>query len=101
MVTSLPSTEKHCGAASVQKTECQRSIWSSECYFPPAVKAVPIPKKSVGTRLFGVPTVSDRIAQMVVKLVFEPEVEPHFLPDSYLRVLMRDNRQTVSLSVHR
>lgn len=56
---------------------------SSGSYFPPAVKAVPIPKKSGGTRLLGVPTVSDRIAQMVVKLVFEPEVEPHFLPDSY------------------
>lgn len=25
----------------------------------------------------------DRIAQMVVKLVFEPAVEPYFLPDSY------------------
>ena len=56
---------------------------SSGCYFPPAVKAVPIPKKSGGTRVLGIPTVSDRIAQMVVKLVFEPEVEPHFLPDSY------------------
>jgi RNA-directed DNA polymerase len=56
---------------------------SSGCYFPPAVKAVPIPKKSGGVRLLGIPTVSDRIAQMVVKLVFEPEVEPHFLPDSY------------------
>jgi len=56
---------------------------SSGCYFPPAVKAVPIPKKSGGTRLLGIPTVSDRIAQMVVKLVFESEVEPHFLPDSY------------------
>ena len=32
---------------------------------------------------FGVPTVSDRIAQMVVKLIFEPCVEPYFLPDSY------------------
>lgn len=31
----------------------------------------------------GVPTVGDRVCQMVVKLVFEPEVESHFLPDSY------------------
>ena len=29
------------------------------------------------------PTVGDRIAQMVVKLVFEPFVEPWFLSDSY------------------
>ena len=56
---------------------------SSGSYFPPAVKAVAIPKKSGGTRILGVPTVSDRIAQMVVKLEFEPEVEPHFLTDSY------------------
>lgn len=61
-------------------------IWnrmSSGSYFPPAVKAVPIPKKVGGTRILGVPTVGDRIAQMVVKLEFEPKVEPYFYPDSY------------------
>ena len=61
-------------------------IWnrmSSGTYFPPPVKAVPIPKKTGGERILGVPTVSDRIAQMVVKLTFEPCVEPHFLQDSY------------------
>jgi len=31
----------------------------------------------------GIPTISDRIAQMVVKLVFEPLVEVCFYPDSY------------------
>jgi len=56
---------------------------SSGTYFPPAVKGVAIPKKQGGTRMLGVPTVSDRIAQMTVKLVFEPCVEPHFLDDSY------------------
>lgn len=56
---------------------------SSGTYFPPAVKSVPIPKKSGGERILGVPTVADRIAQMVVKLEFEPQVEPYFLPDSY------------------
>ena len=61
-------------------------IWnrmSSGSYFPPAVKAVPIPKKTGGTRILGVPTVGDRIAQMVVKLEFEPKVEPYFCADSY------------------
>lgn len=53
------------------------------CYFPPPVKAVPIPKKSGGVRTLGVNTVGDRIAQTVAKLVFEPLVEPCFLPDSY------------------
>lgn len=56
---------------------------SSGSYFPSPVKAVPIPKKSGGERILGVPTVEDRIAQMVVKLVFEPIVESHFLADSY------------------
>jgi RNA-directed DNA polymerase len=56
---------------------------SSGSYFPPPVRAVPIPKKSGGTRILGVPTVGDRICQMVATLVFEPEVEKIFLPDSY------------------
>lgn len=61
-------------------------IWnrmSSGSYFPPAVKAVEIPKKAGGTRTLGIPTVSDRIAQMTVKLYFEPSVEPYFHEDSY------------------
>ena len=62
-------------------------IWnrmSSGSYFPPPVRAVAIPKKSGdGERILGVPTVSDRIAQMVVKQFIEPDLEPIFLPDSY------------------
>ena len=84
------------GAAGVDKQSLQDfeenlkdnlyKIWnriSSGSYFPPAVKAVPIPKKTGGERILGIPTVSDRIAQMVVKLHIEPMIEPHFLPDSY------------------
>lgn len=56
---------------------------SSGSYFPPAVKAVDIPKKAGGTRTLGIPTVTDRIAQMVAKLYFEPSVEPYFHEDSY------------------
>lgn len=56
---------------------------SSGSYQPPPVKAVSIPKKSGGERILGVPTVADRIAQMVVKLTLEPCVEPHFHRDSY------------------
>jgi RNA-directed DNA polymerase len=56
---------------------------SSGSYFPPAVKGVPIPKKSGGTRMLGVPTVADRVAQTVVKLVFEPVLEPIFNDNSF------------------
>lgn len=61
-------------------------IWnrmSSGSYFPPAVKAVEIPKKDGGKRLLGIPTVADRVAQSVVKQLIEPTLEEVFLPDSY------------------
>jgi RNA-directed DNA polymerase len=61
-------------------------IWnrlSSGSYFPPPVKAVSIPKKSGGVRILGVPTVSDRVAQMVIKIELEPKLEPIFHCDSY------------------
>src|SRR5579864_1753157 len=56
---------------------------SSGSYFPPPVMAVAIPKKSGGFRTLGIPTVADRIAQQVVRSMFEPEVEKYFLPNSY------------------
>lgn len=61
-------------------------IWnrmSSGCYFPPPVRAVDIDKKDGGLRRLGIPAVSDRIAQMVVKICLEPDVEPFFHLDSY------------------
>jgi RNA-directed DNA polymerase len=56
---------------------------SSGSYFPPPVKRVQIAKRDGGKRPLGVPTISDRIAQGVVKGYLEPELEKHFHPDSY------------------
>ncbi|MER6379904.1 reverse transcriptase domain-containing protein [Streptomyces sp. NPDC001127] len=62
-------------------------IWnrmSSGSYFPPPVRAVEIEKAhGGGTRILGVPSVADRIAQTVVAQELETKVEQIFHPDSY------------------
>lgn len=82
-----------CGTDGVDFTAFEKNLnnnlyklWnrmSSGCYFPDAVRGVEIPKKDGRKRLLGIPTISDRIAQMVVRMNFEPLVEPIFCEDSY------------------
>ncbi|MEN8655916.1 group II intron reverse transcriptase/maturase, partial [Streptomyces sp. 21So2-11] len=63
-------------------------IWnrmSSGTYFPPPVRAVEIPKSSPrgGSRILGVPTVADRVAQTVAARHLMDRAEPVFHEDSY------------------
>src|SRR5436309_334295 len=62
-------------------------VWnrmSSGSYFPSPVRAVEIPKPhGGGTRMLGIPTIADRVAQTVVARRLEVKVESIFHPDSY------------------
>ena len=61
-------------------------VWnrmSSGSHFPPPVRTVDIPKRDGRSRRLGIPAVSDRVAQMVVKMYLEPKVVSLFHTDSY------------------
>lgn len=79
-------------------------IWnrmSSGSYFPPPVRTVEIAKSSGGKRRLGIPTVGDRIAQTIVKMYLEPEVEQKFHQDSFGYRPRRQQHHAIALTRER
>ena len=74
---------------------------SSGSYIPPAVLLCEIQKSDGKVRTLGIPTVADRVAQMVVKMTLEPQVEPHFHQDSYGYRPRRSAQQAVGVARRR
>lgn len=74
------------GAFDANRSKHLYELWgrmASGSYFPPMVKQVEIPKKDGNVRKLGIPTISDRVGQMVVKMYIEPRLEKVFSPSSY------------------
>jgi group II intron reverse transcriptase/maturase len=69
---------------------------SSGSYFPVAVKEVSIPKTPTQRRKLGIPTVSDRIAQEVIKSYIEPQLDKEFSPHSYGYRPLKNSHQAVA-----
>lgn len=74
-------------------------LWNrmaSGSYFPPAVKEKEIKKDNGKIRKLGIPTVSDRVAQQVIKGYIEPRLEAEFHGNSFGYRPLRSAHQALS-----
>ena len=69
---------------------------SSGSYFPVAVKEASIPKTSTQRRRLGIPTVSNRIAQEVIKIYIEPQLDKEISAHSYGYRPLKNSHQAVA-----
>ncbi|MCJ7772844.1 MAG: group II intron reverse transcriptase/maturase, partial [Desulfobacterales bacterium] len=82
----------------VDRSKHLYKLWNrmaSGSYFPPPVKEVEISKKDGKIRKLGIPTIADRIGQMVIKDYLEPRFEAIFSPNSYGYRLNRNAHQAL------
>ena len=90
-------------SVSMEEFDANRSknlykLWNrmaSGSYFPPPVKEVEILKKDGKPRKLGIPTISDRVGQMVIKEYIEPRLENIFSPNSYGYRLKKNAHQAL------
>jgi RNA-directed DNA polymerase len=66
-----------------QNWDSLRSALIQGTYQPTPVRRVEIPKPSGGTRLLGIPTVTDRFIQQAITQVLVPIIDPTFSANSY------------------
>jgi RNA-directed DNA polymerase len=94
--TAYRKVKANAGAAGIDKESLEDfqadllnnlyMLWnrlSSGSYFPKPLRCVSIPKSNGKKRTLGIPTVSDRIAQQVIKSYLEPRLEAEFHNNSY------------------
>jgi len=96
VLNAYKKVKRNKGSAGVDKVSLEEyqkdfrnnlyTLWNrlaSGSYFPPSVREALIPKKDGKQRKLGIPTVSDRIAQQVLKSYLEPRLERIFHKNSY------------------